>query len=110
MNDSNNAQSDNILANRDAVRKQIGISSNEYLPDERLDLMLAMTQQNVQQTILMALGYIIQSLELQIVSSHEAKKEYEEKIAYYKKLLKTHQQEGNTNRSNPPPLPGQFIS
>jgi hypothetical protein len=70
-----------------AVWEHLGSGAERYIPQQRLEFMFAMTQSNVHDTFVMALGYIIKTLEFMHHNGAVSAAEYESEVAHYKQLL-----------------------
>ncbi|MAU12576.1 MAG: hypothetical protein CL607_22335 [Anaerolineaceae bacterium] len=74
------------------VREILTSDSKAFVSDDLLKLMYRMTKNDVQQTVLMALGYIIQRLEILQESDKKNQAKYAEQLAYFQNLLEEQQE------------------
>jgi len=56
------------IQHTNTLRLRLGETSKEFISDERLDSILRLTKQDVEQATLISLGYIIQMLNLKAQS------------------------------------------
>jgi hypothetical protein len=66
---------------------EIGVEAGRYITDDRVNLMLVMTGGNIRDTVKMALGYIIQTLELNARNNRAEATQYRGEMERYRQLL-----------------------
>lgn len=74
------------------VRDILTPDSKAIISDDLLKLMHRMTKNDIHQTVLMALGYIIQRLEILQETDKKNQAEYAEKLDYFQNLLEEQQE------------------
>lgn len=74
------------------VREILTSASKDVISDDLLKLMFRMTNNDVDQTALMALGYIIQRLEILQESDKKNQAKYATLLEHFQALLETQQE------------------
>lgn len=74
------------------VREILTPNSKTIISDDLLKLMFRMTKNDVEQTVLMALGYIIQRLEILQESDKKNRAKYATLLEHFQALLETQQE------------------
>lgn len=70
------------------LRQQLGMESQNFISDDRISIMLHMTQGDTDQAALMALGYIVHMLDMEIKqSSTEDTNTLKQKRKHYQVMI-----------------------
>lgn len=72
------------------VKDKLGQDASLFISEDRIDFMLMMTKGNIHDTVLMALGYIIQHLDLLSRSDKKLSAKYCGEMEHYRHLLHTY--------------------